>query len=298
LLPAVLATVTAATRAPAAAVLDADGRLLAGELMEPSECMPLRVGGEPVGTLRLTWRSPTTPYAGADRKLLEALIPQVVVVVCTLDLAEALESERDRVVAVTRSERDRFRRDLHDGLGPSLSGIGLGLQVASDALEARDVAAADRMVAAGREEIARLVEEVRRIIDDLRPAALDQFGLVEALRRHADSLAPRVPVEVRVTALPAIRPAVEIAAYRIVREALTNIVRHAEATGATVDLAADGSDLLISITDDGRGHAAERTEGVGMPSMRRRAEALGGTLDTSGGQGTTVTARLPLEAIP
>src|SRR5262245_18141468 len=102
-----------------------------------------------------------------------------------------------------------------------------------------------------------------------------------------------MPVELRVTALPAKRPAVDVAAYRIVREALTIIVRHAEATGATVDLEADGSELLISVTDDGRGYAGERTEGVGMPSMRRRAEALGGTLDTSGGpQGTTVTARL------
>ena len=98
-----------------------------------AETVPLRVGGRELGRLQVAARSPGEPYTDGDRRLLAALAPQVAVVVRALELAEALEAERDQVVAVTRQERQRLRRDLHDGLGPSLSGVSLGLQALQDA---------------------------------------------------------------------------------------------------------------------------------------------------------------------
>jgi len=118
LLPAVLATVTTAVRAPGAAVLAPDGRVLVTQgAAAEGAALPLRVSGHDVGTLVVAARTPGEPYTEGDRRVLAALAPQVAVVVRALDLAEALELERDRVVAATRDERDRMRRDLHDGLG-------------------------------------------------------------------------------------------------------------------------------------------------------------------------------------
>jgi signal transduction histidine kinase len=135
--------------------------------------------------LRIAPRGPGEPYTDGDRRLLVALGPQVAVVVRALDLADALEAERDQVVAVTRQERDRLRRDLHDGLGPSLSGVGLGLQALEDARAAGNEATAAQLLARVREEVATAVGEVRRILDDLRPAVLDSTRLPDAIRHHA-----------------------------------------------------------------------------------------------------------------
>jgi signal transduction histidine kinase len=201
LLPAVLGSVTSAVRAPGAAVLDTGGRTLAGTVLEPADRIPLRVGGTDVGTLQLAWRTPTAPYTQADRKLLAALVPQVAVVVRALELAESLEAARDRLLAVTSAERDRYRRDLHDGLGPSLSGIRLGLDIAAKALRSGDPVKAAPLVEAAAVEAARSTEEVRRIIDDFRPAALEDSDLGAAIRHHAEKMAPGVLVQVRTEAL-------------------------------------------------------------------------------------------------
>jgi signal transduction histidine kinase len=148
-----------------------------------AEIVPLRVGGRELGRLQVAARSPGEPYTDGDRRLLAALAPQVAVVVRALELAEALEAERDRVVTATRQERQRLRRDLHDGLGPSLSGVSLGLQALQDARTADDQATADQLLARIRAEVTTAVGEVRRILDDLRPAALDATRLPDAWAR-------------------------------------------------------------------------------------------------------------------
>jgi signal transduction histidine kinase len=155
----------------------------------------------------------------------------------------------------------------------------------------------------------RTVAAVRRAVDDLRPPALDELGLVEALREHVSAYRlvtagpaaePGGSALVTVTAggLPPLRAAVEVAAYRIATEAVANAVRHADAAACRVSLAVSGDDLVVEITDDGRGVAADAVPGVGSTSMRERAAELGGTLDvlTGDGAGTTVRARLPLAA--
>lgn len=297
LLPAVLATVTAAVRAPGASILDERGRVLAteGSTVEGA-ILPLLVSGRSVGGLCVAARGPGEAYTGGDRRLLAALAPQVAAVVRALGLAEALEAERDRVVSATRIERDRLRRDLHDSLGPALSGVGLGLQALDDATAAGDDATAAELLRRIREEVAASVGEVRRIIDGLRPAVLDGVGLAGAVRRHADAVAAGVQVDLDVADLPLLPPGVETAAYRIAQEALTNVVRHARARRARVALAAAGGVLTVEVTDDGVGIRSPAGGGVGLGSMRQRAEALGGTLAVAtGDHGTTVVAALPLD---
>jgi signal transduction histidine kinase len=302
LLPAVLATVTDAVRAPGAVVVAPDGSVLASHGADPvgggGELLGLRVGGRDLGTLQVAPRTPGEPYRDGDRRLLAALAPQVAAVVRALELAEALEAERDRVVAATRQERDRLRRDLHDGLGPSLSGVGLGLQALQDAQTAGDAAAAEQLLGRIREEVATAVGEVRRILEDLRPAVLDRAGLPDAVRQHAAAVAPgQLAVSVEASQLPPLSTDVEAAAYRIIQEALTNVVRHADAHHAHIKLAAADSTLMIKVADDGHGiHGPGRDGAVGLASMRQRAEALHGTLRVdSSHRGTTVLASLPLQ---
>jgi signal transduction histidine kinase len=294
----VLRTIATAVRSPAVAVVARDGRLLGATAEpEPGPSFPLLVSGESVGLLQVADRAPGASYGPADLRLLDLLAPQVAVVVHALHLATALEAERDRVVAATELERDRLRRDLHDGLGPSLSGVGLGLAAVHDALEAKDSEAASRMVDRIRVEIDSSVGEVRRIIDDLRPASLDEAGLATALRRQAFSAG--VPVTIAVDGLPPLPPEVETAAYRIATEALTNVGKHARASHARVELHTEEGILTVVVTDDGRGLAAARNgshDGVGLTSMNHRAQSLGGQLRIdSDRRGTTVTASLPVE---
>lgn len=303
LLPVVLTTVTDAVRAPGAAVVAPDGAVVAASgaaaASSKAELVPLRVGGRKLGVLKIAPRAPGEPYTDGDRRLLAALAPQVAVVVRALELAEALEVERDHVLAATRQERQRLRRDLHDGLGPSLSGVSLGLQALQDAWAADDQATADQLLARIREEVTTAVGEVRRILDDLRPAVLDSTRLPDAIRRHAAAIATG-PIEVSVDPvgdLPILPPAVETAAYRITQEALTNVVRHAGAHHAHITLDSSDAALTVTVTDDGHGiHSPTHPGSVGLTSMRQRAEALHGTLRVdSSDHGTTVVATLPLQ---
>lgn len=300
LLPGALLSVTAAVHARGVAVAAPDGRIIAAIGVDPAgdpagEVLPLSFGGQRVGSLRVAPRHPGERYSRPETDLLAALAPQVAVVVRALELTEALESERDRVVAATANERVRLRGDLHDGLGPSLSGIGLGLQALSDRIDAGDRDSAAEVLGRIREEVTVTLDEVRRIIDGLRPSALDTMELPDAIRRHARTVSSAVPVEVVVGDLPVLPASVENAAYRITTEALTNAVRHAVARRVQVTLSAPDDALLITVADDGGG-VGTAVPGVGLTSMRRRAETLGGELGVDSAEtGTTVTATLPLE---
>ncbi|MFE7036232.1 sensor histidine kinase [Streptomyces sp. NPDC057621] len=192
-------------------------------------------------------------------------------------------------------ERTRIRHDLHDGLGPLLSGIALCARALSDRLEGRGLDVERTLVHRIRTEVSNAVVEVRRLVDALPPAAVASLGLVGALRDHARFVPPPTDVEIVTCALPALPSAVESAVYRIVTEAMTNVVRHADARHARVTLAAGPRSLLVTIADDGRGIACA-TAGVGLTSIRQRAEAAGGTLSvrTVRGSGTEVRVHLPL----
>jgi signal transduction histidine kinase len=206
-----------------------------------------------------------------------------------------LSASRARIVTAREEERRRLRRDLHDGLGPALAAIVLKL----DAVGRAAPEAAD-LVAELRVEARSAIDDIRRLVDDLRPPALDEVGLVAAVRQRAASLsrAAETPLAVDVTgpAAPELPAAVEVAAYRIATEAVTNVVRHAGATRCLVTVSVAGA-LEVTVADNGRRPWDAGRVGVGWSSMRDRAAELGGTCEISRrpeGGGTVVHAVLPL----
>ena len=191
-------------------------------------------------------------------------------------------------------ERRRLSRELHDGVGAALSGmimiVGAARSGADDS--AREVLADIEL------GLADLVQELRHLIDELRPPALGEVGLVEALRRHAARLARGSGLRLRVSAdeTAGLPEAVELAAYRIAAEAMTNTARHARAQRCDVVLARTGAELRIRVTDDGSGIRTTQPTGVGMAAARERAAELGGRCDwvAPARGGTILDCRLPL----
>jgi signal transduction histidine kinase len=241
-----------------------------------------------------------------DRHVLAEVARHAGAVGQTVKLTTDLERSRTRLVRAREEERRRLLHDLHDGVGPRLAAIGIGMQAARDVLDT-DPPAAARLLERLDAETQGAIQEIRRVAYDLRPFALDQFGLVTAVTEYAATLTDRIGGErdqgpgrltVAVNApdpLPPLPAPVEVAAYRIVCEALTNVARHAEASTALVDLCI-GRDLVIEVVDDGVGLAGCRPVGVGLTSMRERAAELGGhcVVESPAGGGTRVAATLPL----
>ena len=252
--------------------------------------------GRRLGVLRAGRRGESP--SRADVEVLTGAAPQLAAAAETVQLSRSLAAARERLVRAREEERRRLRSDLHDVLGPALAGVALGLD-AVRARARRDPAAVDALVAQVQEEVRGCVTEIRSIIEGLRPPVLDELGLAGALRGHADLLAARVPgLRVTVTAdeLPPLPAAVEVSAYLIGQEAVTNAVRHAAPGRIDVRVTADGTDVHVEVSDDGTGLPAQRRAGVGLRSMADRAEELGGELAVGpvDAGGTRVLARLPL----
>src|ERR687898_276664 len=219
-----------------------------------------------------------------------------------LELEQAnteLQRSRESLVSAREEERRRLRRDLHDGVSPQLAAIMLDLETASDLVSDNHEASA--LMAKLSERASEIVSDVRRSVHALRPPALDELGLVGALREGALQYGPadlRVSVEnpEELSHLPA---AVEVACYRIAQEALANVVRHARASHCSIRIRLDdeAGALSVEVEDDGRGIRADDSAGVGMISMRERTEELGGwcTVESVVGGGTLVRALLPLQ---
>ncbi|GAA1578846.1 hypothetical protein GCM10009789_35650 [Kribbella sancticallisti] len=253
-----------------------------------------------VGTLALGTRSPGERFSAADLSVLADVARQAAIATHAARLADDLQSARERLVLAREEERRRLRRDLHDGLGSTLAGMALYAGNARRALtqgalsgEGGDAAQwLDRLEVRATEAVA----DIRRVVHDLRPPSLDELGLVGAVRSAAGGLALPVAV-IADEPLPAMSAAVEVAAYRIAVEALTNTARHAQASRATVRIRADEV-LVVEVVDDGRGLGVAGSPGVGLGSMRERAEELGGslTVTTGAGAGVVVRAELPNRA--
>ena len=263
----------------------------------------LHAGGEHVGALALA-----PPRDAVGTRIASALVPHVASVVRTQRLAADLEIERGRALAATIIERERIRSDLHDGLGPALSGISLGLQ-AADLSITGDEPVVRTILRRARDEADSAVREVRRVLDALGPVVLEDQQLSVAIHTAAGRLGfdsttgPSFTCTSRgTTGLP---KHVEEAAYLIAGEALHNVARHAHATHCHVGLAGRDGVLELHITDDGIGLAdvtASRPPAcLGIDSMRRRAHELGGTFQLSPGPtggGTAVHVQLPLAVLP
>jgi two-component system NarL family sensor kinase len=258
-----------------------------------SSVVPLSFAGHDQGTLRVGARTGQESLDPADLRLLQVVAPWIAAAVHAVRLAEDLRVEQGRVIAATEAERGRLRQELHDGLGPSLTGIGLGLEAAQSG------GATDEMLSRLRAEVASSLEEVRRIIEDLQPSALDGGSLVTAVRRRTEQIGLATGLDVRLEApdqVPRLPDGVASAAYRIIDEALTNVVRHARATQCDVVLTVDDC-LHLVVSDDGVGPGRPRDGGVGLESMRDRAERLGGRfVIQTADPGTHVRVDLPTGA--
>jgi signal transduction histidine kinase len=255
--------------------------------------------GIPIGELRVTPRVGERTLSRADHRLIEDLAAHAGVAAHAVQLTRELQRARARLVTTREEERRRLRRDLHDGLGPVLASQALTIDAARTVLPT-DPAAADALLAALKAQGQQAIADVRQVIEALRPPALDALGLVAAIRQAAAAY-DRTGLQVTVAApasLPPLPAAVEVAAYRIVQEALTNVVRHAGARVCAVvlTLTDDERVLELTITDDGGGLPADHRQGVGLATMRERAEELGGTcvVGARPGGGVQVQARLPL----
>ncbi len=265
--------------------------------------LPLVAQHELVGELVLAPRAPGDAFTPADQRLLEDLTRQIGVAVYAVRLTSDLkrltidlQRSRERLVTAREEERRRLRRDLHDGLGPQLASLTLKLETARNRLGHDPLA--QTLLSDLTTRTQATVADIRRLVYALRPPVLDELGLVSALReltlQHSDQVAMRLDAPASLPDLPA---AVEVAVYRIAQEALTNVVRHAAARHCDLQLTLDESEglLSLSIQDDGSGLTASRGMGVGLTSMRERAEELGGTwtIEQVESGGTRVLARLP-----
>lgn len=301
-LPNVVETIAQALKVPYVAIALNQGEDLqiAAAYGQPAAepiHLPLTYQGEPVGELAVARRAPGEAFSKIDMNLLHNIAQEAGMAAHAVRLTADLRHSRERLVTTREEERRRLRRDLHDGLGPVLGALTLKLDAARNLL-ATDPEAVDAILVDLKAQSQGAIADIRRLVYELRPPALDDLGLASALREHANQCSSLngLPVTVEIPeALPPLPAAVEVAAYRIVQEGLNNVMRHAKASACLVRVAIDGS-LDIEITDDGTGLPQDRQAGIGLVSMRERAEELGGSFVAGAGPkgGTRILARLPL----
>ena len=231
-----------------------------------------------------------------DRAVLADVVPHVTLAVGLIRLTGELRRSRLNVVTAREEERRRLRRDLHDGVGPSLTGISMGLHTVVRRLHRagsnpQDAELLERLA----DEVDTSAREVKRIVRDLRPTALDDQGLAGALTEFARSLEGVLDITLELPVICTLPAAVETATYRIALEALNNVVRHAQAKNCSLCLAVTDH-VELDVTDDGVGIPARHPAGVGLATMRERAIELGGatTIGSMDPHGTRVHATLPL----
>jgi signal transduction histidine kinase len=269
-----------------------------GESNAPLDSFDMFVRGEPIGQLLVAPRSSSSRFSPRERRLLQDAALHAGVAAQAARLIRDLQDSRERLVMAREEERRRLRGDLHDGLGPTLAGM--SMQVRAAQRLSGEQTRAGRIMDTLAEDLRTCTRDLRVLVDELRPPALDS-GLEASLRaqcrRFEGSLSVRLEVCGDLEALPA---AVEVAAYRIVAESLTNVVRHAQARACVVNVRRCRF-LTLEITDDGVGIASEARRGVGLESMRERAEELNGHCEVRPNRphGTTVWIQFPIvPAVP
>jgi signal transduction histidine kinase len=257
--------------------------------------LPLVYQQEPIGELRLAPRAPGESFGRADWRLLNDFVRQAGIAAHGARLTADLQHSRERLVTAREEERRRLRRDLHDGLGPALASLAMQADGARELIRSDP----DRVEATLIDVTAKAqtaLQDIRRLVYDLRPPALDELGLIGALRQTALNAPAGLQIQVFAPdSLPPLSAAVEVAAYRIAQEALNNVYRHAHARICTVRLSVQ-DELRLEISDDGAGFEPGTHAGVGLISMRERAAELGGkcVIESRREGGTHVLACLPL----
>jgi signal transduction histidine kinase len=260
--------------------------------------VPLVVRDRPIGVIVAQDKQQPDPrFTDADVRIAEAFAERAAV---AIDLSERVAGDAlRRVVEGQELERKRLARELHDETGQALTSILLGLRSIEDAT--RDQPQVRESVLALRELVVSTLHDVRRLAVELRPKALDDFGLVPALERLAETFGEQTDVDVQVQAAlgeERLEPEIETALYRIVQEALTNVVKHAHARTISVVLTKRGDSVTALIEDDGQGFDPSQAsgDGLGLLGMRERIALLRGrvAVESSEGSGTTVVVEVPV----
>jgi signal transduction histidine kinase len=279
----------------------------------PLHSFPLVYQTETIGELQVAARSLNELLSEADERVLRQVALQAGTAVHAIRLTHDLQQSRIRLVTTREEERRRLRRDLHDELGPLIASQGLKLAAVRE-LMGRDPETAVRLLDDVLAKNQNTVADVRRLVYNLRPPSLDELGLVGAIREHvqnSEQSGLKTTIIAPPDGLPPLSAAVEAAAYRIVLEAFTNVVRHAGAGNCEIILRLETGDwrlgstdqslvsspqsLIIQIQDEGVGLRENGRHGIGLTSMRERAEEVGGSCEVvSSGKGVRVTAVLPL----
>jgi len=294
-----------------------------GERREGLElnAFPIVYRGKTLGTLYAANRSSGETFSAEDHIFLEVLLRHAGPLVNNADmlqgmrkLAEDLQESREKLVLAREEERRRIRNNLHDELAPKLAALALNVATARKLVN-KDPQTVGAMLDELRLDIRSTVEDIRSLVSDLRPPALDQLGLVGAIRARMEEMAKpanriagenggrTLQFEIEAPVLPSLRAAVEVAAYRIVTESMVNVVKHAEATRCKVRLSIEEeSRLAVEITDNGIGPGIgeagrSATGGIGLLSMRERAAEIGGEcgIERHASGGTRIWAVLPLQ---
>lgn len=310
ILPTIVNSIAEAMQLPYVAVMlrhDGHNRLVAAyptlnkDLTDTTvEKIPLVYQSETIGQLVLAPRSHHEAFTPIERSLFNTIARQVAVAAYNVRLTEDLQRSREQIIITREEERRRLRRDLHDGLGPVLAAISFQLDAIHNFV-AHDPDQAQQLTGELKVQVQSVLSEIRRIAYNLRPPALDELGLLDALRQHIETTQQSNDLTYELAfpaSLPPLPAAVEVAAYRIIMEAITNVQRHANARTCHVCIHYDAhiSSLCLDIIDDGCGMMPITTVGVGLTAMRERTAELNGefTIKPAGDSGTHVHSRLPL----
>lgn len=261
--------------------------------------IPLLAHHEQVGTLLCRPRQEEETLTEQDMRLLGDLALHIGAAVKAVQLTRELQRSREKLILAREEERRRLRRDLHDGLGPTLASLSQRIDAASSLVnEQPEEAVALLLTIKG--QMRNTISDLRRLVYALRPPVLDEFGLISAIRDHTIPSQQSNGMQISLSVpeeLPPLSAATEVAAFRIVEEAFTNVVRHAQAQQCQICLELTNvGELAITITDNGKGLPQTYQAGVGIHSMHERAEELGGrcSVQTRPIGGTQVSVYLPL----
>ena len=300
MLPTIAETIARTVKLPYVQLETSDGTAAAyGVPPNGSELTSIAITyrDEVVGWLHVTSRLPQMPLTSSEGALLTSLARQVGITLHAAKLSEDLQASREQLVLTREEERRRIRRDLHDGLGPTLASLRMQLSAVRRLLREHPDEA-EQLIDELRDDVSAATADIRHLVYELRPPMLDEFGLIDAIRNfklgdsglRLDVIAPEP--------MPRLSAAVEVAVYRIASEAIHNVIKHADATACGVEIEIEPEQLILTVSDDGHYVPADQPDGIGLSSMQERTAELGGTFAIQPGEagGAYITVHLPLGA--
>jgi signal transduction histidine kinase len=273
---------------------------------------PIRSQGKLIGILALGEKQSGATYTDDEADLLKTMSNEAAVALENARMLDSMKSQQlqveqllGQVVLAQEEERNRISIDLHDSVAQWLVAVSYGIQTFRHALPEKEVESARMELSDMETTITKSLKELRRVVVGLRPPALDELGLTHAIRQSLDELTvDNIECKFSQEGIPFRLPSsIEIAVYRVVQEAMTNIRKHAGATSVSLDMEFRDDELIVEVNDDGHGFNLARTLNsaisvghLGLLGMKQRVEMLGGNMNirTSEGSGTTITYTFPV----